>query len=91
MLVHHLNLTSSNIHNTIFVNNDYLADFRDGRDKRRKNLEFIINVNAGFVEAILNPLQGDYKDVALLPRALIEDFNKVVLYDAHTKVKILTK
>ena len=40
----------------------------------------------GFVEAILNPLQGDYGDVALVPRQLIEDFNKVILFEADTKV-----
>jgi len=70
------------------VNNGWV-DFKDVRDKRRKNLEFIIILNAGLVEATLNPLQGDYKDVALLPRALIEDFNKVILYEADTKVKKL--
>jgi hypothetical protein len=66
----------------------YHIDFQDNRDKRRKNLEFILNLKMGFVEAILNPLQGDYGDVALVPQSLIEDFNKVVLYEADTKVRI---
>lgn len=43
----------------------------------------------GLIEAILNPLQGDYEDVALVPRSLIEDFNKVVLHEANTKVRII--
>ena len=66
----------------------YHIDFQDNRDKRRKNLEFILNLKMGFVEAILNPLQGDYGDVALVSQSLIEDFNKVVLYEADTKVRI---
>nr|XP_024380049.1 cilia- and flagella-associated protein 43-like isoform X1 [Physcomitrium patens] len=66
-----------------------MADFREEREIGRKNLEFIIKMKSGFVEAILDPLQGDYADVVLLPCSLIEDFNKVVLYEANTKMEML--
>nr|PNR50976.1 hypothetical protein PHYPA_010162 [Physcomitrium patens] len=65
-----------------------MADFREEREIGRKNLEFIIKMKSGFVEAILDPLQGDYADVVLLPCSLIEDFNKVVLYEANTKARV---
>ncbi len=62
------------------------TDFHDSRERRRKNLELNLNLKQGFVEAELNPLEGDYTEAALMARSLVEEFNNIVLHEAHTKV-----
>ncbi|CAK9866751.1 unnamed protein product [Sphagnum jensenii] len=66
-----------------------LADFHDSRERRRKNLELNLNLKQGFVEAELNPLEGDYTEAALMARSLVEEFNNIVLHEAHTKINML--
>ncbi len=45
-----------------------------------------MNLKQGFIEAELNPLEGDYTEAALMARSLVEEFNNIVLHEAHTKV-----
>ncbi|MCO5566367.1 hypothetical protein L7F22_020044 [Adiantum nelumboides] len=66
-----------------------LAEFREKRDKKRRNLAFFLHIKQGLVEIELNPLAGDYVDAALLPRTLIEEFNEVIFREAKLKIKIL--
>ncbi|KAI5065903.1 hypothetical protein GOP47_0018527 [Adiantum capillus-veneris] len=66
-----------------------LAEFREKREKKRRNLAFFLHIKQGLVEIELNPLAGDYVDAVLLPRTLIEEFNEVILREAKLKVKIL--
>lgn len=72
------------VHHNVAIDH-VLADFRDNRERRRKNLEIVLNIPMGLVEAPLNPLEGDYVDVMFLPRKLVEDFNIVILHNANTK------
>ncbi|KAH7421200.1 hypothetical protein KP509_13G045300 [Ceratopteris richardii] len=66
-----------------------LAEFREMRERKRRNLAFFLHIKQGLVEIELNPLGGDYVDAVLLPRPMIEEFNEVILREAKVKVKIL--
>lgn len=65
------------------------TEFRESREKQRRNLELIFHVKAGLVEMELYPLQGDYIDASLMARTIIEEFNELVLQRANVKVWII--
>jgi hypothetical protein len=56
------------------------------RERKRRNFALLLHIKQGLVEIQMKPLEGDYVDAALLPRALIDEFNDVILREANIKV-----
>ena len=64
----------------------HVTEFREMRERKRRNSALSLHIKQGLVEIELKPLDGDYIDAALLPRGLIDEFNEVILREANIKV-----
>ncbi|OAE24035.1 hypothetical protein AXG93_4079s1250 [Marchantia polymorpha subsp. ruderalis] len=68
-----------------------LAEFREGREKKRRNLIVPLHIKQGLVEAELKPLEGEYSNVSLMPRSVIVECNEIVMTEANSKIDMMKR
>ncbi|EFJ12192.1 hypothetical protein SELMODRAFT_425544 [Selaginella moellendorffii] len=65
------------------------AEFRDNREKKKRNMAFVLHLKQGLLEVVLKPLEEAYDDAVLLPRNIVQEFNSVILREANSKIEML--
>ncbi|EFJ08223.1 hypothetical protein SELMODRAFT_429175 [Selaginella moellendorffii] len=65
------------------------AEFRDNREKKKRDMAFVLHLKQGLLEVVLKPLEEAYDDAVLLPRNIVQEFNSVILREANSKIEML--
>ncbi|GBG63357.1 hypothetical protein CBR_g37714 [Chara braunii] len=68
-----------------------IAELRENRDKKRRNMEIPILIKQGLVEIDMSPFADELARAILLTRSSVEDVNEIVRRHGNQKVEILVR